>query len=82
MDIPANAKHGIIRETLLRTDNLLNIKQLCSLAGVSRSGYYHYLSTEEDRQRGNSRTRKISVGLWRRISSEAMPKARGVSICG
>lgn len=51
MEIPANAKYGIIRETLLRTDNLLNVKQLCSLAGVSRSGYYHYLSTEEDRQR-------------------------------
>lgn len=51
MDIPANAKYAIIRETSLRTDNLLSIKQLCSLAGVSRSGYYHYLSTEEDRQR-------------------------------
>ena len=24
MDIPANAKYGIIRETSLRTDNLLN----------------------------------------------------------
>ena len=51
MDIPANAKYAIIRETSQRTDNLLSIKQLCSLAGVSRSGYYRYLSTEEDRQR-------------------------------
>ena len=51
MDIPANAKYAIIRETSLRTNNLLSIKQLCSLAGVSRSGYYRYLSTEEDRQR-------------------------------
>ena len=51
MDVPANAKYGIIRETSRQTDNLLSIKQLCSLAGVSRSGYYHYLNTEEDRQR-------------------------------
>ena len=28
MDIPANAKYGIIRETSQRTDNLLSIKQL------------------------------------------------------
>lgn len=51
MDIPANAKYAVIRETLLRTDNLLSVKQLCSLADVSRSGYYHYLSTEGERQR-------------------------------
>lgn len=51
MDIPANAKYAIIRETWQRTDNLLSIKQLCSLAGVSRSGYYHYLGPEDDRQR-------------------------------
>lgn len=50
MDIPANAKYAIIRETWQRTDNLLSIKQLCSLAGVSRSGYYHYLGTEDDGQ--------------------------------
>ena len=55
MDIPANAKYAIIRETSQRTDNLLSIKQLCSLAGVSRSGYYHYLSTEDERQRRERR---------------------------
>lgn len=38
MDTPANAKYAIIREASLRTDSLLSIKQLCSLAGVSRSG--------------------------------------------
>ena len=30
MNIPANAKYAIIRETSLRTDNLLSIKQLLS----------------------------------------------------
>lgn len=51
MDITANAKYAIIQETSQRAGNLLSIKQLCSLAGVSRSGYYHYLNTEENRQR-------------------------------
>lgn len=51
MDIPANATYAIIQETSQRTYNLLSIKQLCSLAGVSRPGYCHYLSMKEERQR-------------------------------
>lgn len=50
MEVSNTVKYAIIREILLRTDNLLSVKQLCSLAGVSRSGYYH-LGTEEVRQR-------------------------------
>jgi transposase InsO family protein len=33
-----------------RDDNLLNIEWLCGIAGVSRSGYYYWISTEQDRQ--------------------------------
>jgi transposase InsO family protein len=51
MTIPASAKYAIIREMTLRGDNLLNISWLCSAAGVSRSGYYHYLKTEDLRLR-------------------------------
>ena len=47
MIIPANAKYKIIQETLAHNDNLLNVSVLCEIADVSRSGYYHYLSTEE-----------------------------------
>jgi len=32
-----------------RDDNLLDITWLCEAAGVSRSGYYHYLATEDVR---------------------------------
>ena len=60
MDIPANAKYAIIQETSQRAGNLLSTKQLCSLAGVSRSGYYHYLSTEED---GEQIRDELSQGL-------------------
>ena len=50
MIIPAFSKYAIIREMTQRDNNLLNIVWLCDAAGVSRSGYYHYLETEDIRQ--------------------------------
>ena len=46
MNVPTSSKYSIIREMAAREDNLLNISWLCEAAGVSRSGYYHYLKTE------------------------------------
>ena len=43
MKISASSKYGIIREMTQRDGNLLNISTLYEIAGVSRSGYYHYL---------------------------------------
>jgi len=43
------AKFEIIRETLSQADNLLNISWLCSIAGVSRSGYYSWQAAEATR---------------------------------
>lgn len=43
------AKYQIIYDTLQKNDNLLNVAAMCEIAGVSRSGYYHYLSTEDQR---------------------------------
>jgi len=57
MSIPASAKYAIIREMTLRDNNLLNISWLCSAAGVSRSGYYHYIDTEALRNRREERDR-------------------------
>jgi len=50
MTVPASAKYAIIREMTLQDNNLLNITWLCEAAGVSRSGYYHYLNTEDLRR--------------------------------
>ena len=47
MKIPAHAKYQIIYDTMQKNNNLLNVAAMCEIAGVSRSGYYHYLSTEE-----------------------------------
>jgi transposase InsO family protein len=45
-----NAKFGIIREMAGRAGNRLDIKELCRIAGVSRSGYYRWLQAEPSRQ--------------------------------
>jgi transposase InsO family protein len=41
-----------------RGNNMLNIAWLCDAAGVSRSGYYHYLKTENLRREREKRDRK------------------------
>lgn len=57
MQIPASSKYGIIREMTQRDGNLLNISMLCETAGVSRSGYYHYLETEGLREQREEKDR-------------------------
>jgi transposase InsO family protein len=58
MSVPASAKYTIIREMTRRDNNLLNITWLCAAAGVSRSGYYHYLETEDLRQQREEQDRE------------------------
>ena len=57
MNVPASSKYAIIREMTLRDNNLLNIVWLCEAAGVSRSGYYHYLGTEDIRRQREDQDR-------------------------
>ena len=57
MSIPASAKYAIIREMTQRDNNLLNIVWLCEAARVSRSGYYHYVDTEDIRQQREEQDR-------------------------
>ena len=46
----ASEKYEVIYEIVNSEENILNIGDLCTTAGVSRSGYYYWLSTEEDRK--------------------------------
>jgi len=58
MKIPASAKYAIIEQMMQREDNMLNIKWLCETAGVSRSGYYHYLQTADLREQREQKDRQ------------------------
>ena len=60
MKISAHAKYQIIYDTLQKNDNLLNVAAMCEIAGVSRSGYYHYLSQQKTSEwKGRNRTDRI-----------------------
>lgn len=45
----ARDKYQLISETLKNPTNYMSISTLCKLAGVSRSGYYKWLSTADVR---------------------------------
>lgn len=57
MDRPC-VKFGMIRETLQNEENVLTITELCSIAGVSRSGYYRWLRAEQGRSLRELRDRQ------------------------
>jgi transposase InsO family protein len=79
MNVPAYAKYGIIREMTQRDNNLLNIVWLCEAAGVSRSGYYHYLGTEDLRQRREERDRHDFIVILEAYQFRGYDKgARGI----
>lgn len=46
----SSSKYQIIQDIISAEDNVLNIKELCRIAGVSRSGYYAWLKTEPLRE--------------------------------
>ena len=48
MDKPS-AKYEVIYEIVSREGNLQNIKELCIIAGVSRSGYYNWVASADKR---------------------------------
>lgn len=45
----SNNKFEIIHETIQKTNNTLSVRMLCEIAGVSRSGYYNWVSASEKR---------------------------------
>jgi len=51
-------KFEIIREIVSRPENVLNIKDLCEIAGVSRSGYYNWINSEGKREEREEQDRK------------------------
>lgn len=50
MNNKPSIKFKIIQETLEQSDNVLHIKTLCEIAGVSRAGYYKWIRAEPKRQ--------------------------------
>ena len=52
-------KFEVIQKTLQEDDNLLSVCMLCEIAGVSRSGYYRWVSSAGVREERERRTGRI-----------------------
>lgn len=52
-----STKFEIIHTALQKEDNQLDIQTMCQLAGVSRSGYYQWLSAEKHRENQEAQDR-------------------------
>ena len=79
MNIPTSSKYAIIQEMTQRDNNLLNITWLCATAGASRSGYYHYLETEDLRRQRKERDQKDFLVILEAYQYRGYDKgARGI----
>lgn len=72
------SKFEIINEVISQKNNKITITELCRIAGVSRSGYYKWLSTYEKSKM--IRTRQILTLLLKRIIIKDIKKEPEVSI--
>lgn len=82
MKVPANAKYAIIEQMMKREGNMLNVKWLCETAGVSRSGYYHYLQTAELREQREQQDRSDFDLILEAYNHRGYSKgARGIYMC-
>lgn len=52
-----SAKFSIIHDTLAQSKNKLSVSSLCEIAGVSRSGYYNWVKSEEIRRNRDEQDR-------------------------
>lgn len=75
-------KFEIIHSTLAASDNRLNAKMLCELAGVSRSGYYRWVSAADTREAREEHDRKDFALILQAYNQRGYSKgARGIYMC-
>lgn len=78
----AGWKFEVIHETLKEEDNLLNVSMLCDIAGVSRSGYYRWIQSENVRKERENKDRQDFELILKAYSQRGYSKgARGIYMC-
>lgn len=74
-------KYEIIKEVVEYGNNLLNIKSLCEIAGVSRSGYYRWIKAEPVRKARIERDKNDFILILKAFNYRGYAKgARGISM--
>ena len=75
-------KFEAIQKTLQEDDNLLSVSMLCEIAGVSRSGYYKWVSSAGVREEREKKDREDFELILKAYSQRGYSKgARGVYMC-
>ncbi len=75
----ASVKYEIIHEAVSRKNSKVAVKELCEIAGVSRSGYYRWLSAADSRKARDEQDRKDFEAILRAYRHRGYQKgARGI----
>lgn len=82
IEAPARVKYALIHEAVQRDGNLLNIRWLCRIAGVTRSGYYAWIKAAPARERRDEADREDFALVLEAYRSGAAPRARVAFTCG
>ena len=75
-------KFSIIRDTSIEKANILTISELCEIAGVSRSGYYAWLSCEQKRAAREAQDAADFQQILEVTGFVVTPRACVAFICG
>lgn len=72
----------LIDSTIDSNDNKLSISMLCDIAGVSRSGYYRWVKTEDVRLQRENKDRESFELILKAYNQRGYSKgARGIYMC-
>lgn len=72
--MPTQVKYGLIEAATSKDNNLLSIHTMCTLAGVSRSGYYRWLANKPQREQREKRDWEDFQKILKAYESEGYPK--------
>ena len=74
-----SVKYAIIHEAISQKDGEVTVKELCEIAGVSRSGYYRWLNAADKRKARDEQDRKDFEVILRAYRHRGYQKgARGI----
>lgn len=75
----SKSKFEIINQVINDKNNLLTVKELCDLAGVSKSGYYRWLNAADSRKKREEKDRQDFCLILEAYSHRGYPKgAKGI----
>lgn len=76
-----SVRFEVIHSILSNKDNILTVSELCETAGVSRSGYYRWLSAAEAREKREAADRADFALILKAYQHRGYPKgARSISM--